>query len=91
VLVNGTCVCDAPWSDENCETMTFTPVRFPNGYGSQGSVLNKTLFFNAKGVATHLLNSVSSASQCYLGGPPSACTNCKLRFPDYTLIAELAL
>ena len=49
------------------------------------------LFFNSKGVATHLLNGVSSASQCYLGGPPSACTNCKLRFPDYTLIAELAL
>jgi hypothetical protein len=40
VLVNGVCVCDAPWSDENCETMNFRPVKFPQGYGM--APINKT-------------------------------------------------
>ena len=40
---------------------------------------------------THLINAVSGVSQCEFGGPPSACTNCKLRFWDYTLIAPLAV
>ena len=47
------------------------------------------LFFNKAGQMTHLVTGVSGASQCEFGGPPSACTNCKLRFWDYTLIAPL--
>jgi hypothetical protein len=33
--VNGTrkCVCDKPWAGEACETLTFKPVTFPQGYG----------------------------------------------------------
>jgi hypothetical protein len=48
------------------------------------------LFF-AAGHPTHLVNGVSGASQCAVGGPPSACTNCKLRYWDYTLVAPLAV
>ena len=47
------------------------------------------LVFNAAGQMTHLVNGVSGASQCEFGGPPSACTNCKLRFWDFTLVAPL--
>ena len=47
------------------------------------------LRFDKSGQMTHLLNGVSGASQCATGGPPSACTNCKLRYWDYTLIAPL--
>ena len=49
------------------------------------------LFFNAAGQPTHLVNGVSGASQCGAGPPPSACTNCKLKYWDYTLVAPLAL
>ena len=47
------------------------------------------LLFDKAGQMTHLINGVSGAAQCEFGGPPSACTNCKLRFWDYTLIAPL--
>ena len=47
------------------------------------------LFFDEAGQMTHLVNGVSGAAQCEAGGPPSACTNCKLRSWDYTLVAPL--
>ena len=43
------------------------------------------------GKPTHLINGVSGAAQCYEGGPPSACANCKLKYWDYTLVAPLAV
>jgi hypothetical protein len=47
------------------------------------------LLFDEHGQMTHLVNGVSGASQCEAGGPPSACTNCKLKYWDYTLVAPL--
>ena len=52
-------------------------------------VVRPKLLFDATGRMTHLINGVSSAAQCDQGGPPSACTNCKLRYWDYTLVAPL--
>jgi hypothetical protein len=51
----------------------------------------KLFFDSTTGKATHLINGVSSATQCDAGPPPSACTNCKLKYWDYTLVVPLAV
>ncbi len=48
------------------------------------------LLFGAGGVPTHLVNGVCSAASC----APTACVECKTAgnsYPDYTLIAPLAV